>query len=218
MNKLNRALTASALLCTIHFATACQESAEPDIEPPVKWQTHLKAAELGKETSFARSEQIYIPVYSQIYSEDNTRSILLAGTLSVRNTDCKESIILKSIAYYDTAGKLLKELCKTPVLLPPLGTAEIVVPRSNTTGGSGANFVVEWVSAKPVSDPIAEAIMISAGTSRNLSFVSRGTVITRPSSQRSDISEPAQKKESPPAKAEEKQERMYNSQNGKSAN
>jgi len=179
MRKTNQRVIAwlSLIIGSGVLLTACDDHTEAAIEPPAKWQGHLQSIDLKKVPTIARTERIYVPVYSHIYSEDNERTLSLAGTLSVRNTDQKQPLILKSVAYYNTAGDKLQELCETPLVLPPLGTAEVVVPRSNTTGGSGANFIVEWLSEKPVSEPIAEAIMISAGSSRNISFVSRGTVI-----------------------------------------
>ncbi|MBU6453317.1 MAG: DUF3124 domain-containing protein [Cyanobacteria bacterium REEB67] len=54
-----------------------------------------------------------------------------------------------------------------------------MAPRTNTTGGSVANFLVDWMSAEKVSEPIAEAVMISSGSARSVSFVSRGTVLSR---------------------------------------
>jgi len=46
------------------------------------------------------------------------------------------------------------------VTLGPLGTTEILVERHDATGGSGANFLVDWVATNPVSQPIIEAVMI----------------------------------------------------------
>jgi hypothetical protein len=157
----------------------CTTEKQPDIAHPSLWQSHLKTFEIAADFRPQDGESIYVPIYSHIYDEDNTRSTLLTGTLSIRNTDLKNALIIKSIAYYSTEGKLLQQLCDKPVLLGPMATAEIVVPRTNTTGGSGANFIVDWLSAQKVSEPIAEAVMISSGSAQSVSFVSRGTVLSR---------------------------------------
>lgn len=146
------------------------------IQAPEVWQAHLKTVTLDNSFHPVAGQTIYVPVYSHIYHEDPSRMTLLAGTMSIRNTDAKNSIYLTSIAYHGTDGKLVDELCKTPIILEPMATADIVVPRTHTTGGSGANFLVKWVADKNVSPPLAEAVMISAGASKNLSFVSRGIV------------------------------------------
>jgi hypothetical protein len=43
----------------------------------------------------------------------------------------------------------------------------------DTSGGSGASFIIEWQAKSKVSPPLVEAVMISTGSGRNLSFVSR---------------------------------------------
>jgi hypothetical protein len=52
-----------------------------------------------------------------------------------------------------------------------------VVHESDKSGGSGASFLVEWESEKPVSPPIIETVMIGAQTQQGISFTSRGQVI-----------------------------------------
>jgi hypothetical protein len=46
-------------------------------------------------------------------------------------------------------------------------------------GGSGANFIVEWTAATTVSEPVVEAVMISAQAGQGISFLSPGRVIKR---------------------------------------
>lgn len=170
------------MLVTVSLIASLSSCGLSDYEPQAKiqapdvWQPHLKKVELDSNFHCVQGETIYVPIYSHIYHEDPSRMTLLTGTMSIRNTDPKNSIYLTSIAYHGTDGKLVEELCKTPLLLEPIATADIVVPRTHTTGGSGANFLVKWVSDKKVTPPLAEAVMISAGSARNLSFVSRGIV------------------------------------------
>ena len=54
---------------------------------------------------------------------------------------------------------------------------EFNVARNDTSGGSGANFIVEWVAEKKVSDPVVESIMITASGTQGFTFTSRGQVI-----------------------------------------
>lgn len=149
------------------------------IESPESWQTHLTPANLGPDFIPAVTETIYVPLYSHIYHENKRRVSLLASTLSIRNTDASKPIILKALKYYSTDGTLLTDLLQQPVTLGPMATAEVVIPRTHVAGGSGANFVVEWVSQDKVSDPLAEAVMISTGSAKGISFVSRGVVTNR---------------------------------------
>jgi hypothetical protein len=53
----------------------------------------------------------------------------------------------------------------------------VVVDRTNVAGGVGANFIVGWQAAAPVSAPVIEAVMISTASQQGMSFVSPGRVI-----------------------------------------
>jgi hypothetical protein len=164
--------------CVLLIA-GCNET-PPKIEQPVNiQQPHLEAVQLPADFRAQVTESVYVPIYSQIYSENNLRTVLLVGTLSIRNTDAHERMIVKSIRYYDTSGKLLEQLLPNPVAVGPFATAEVVVPRRHEAGGSGANFVVDWMSASKIHEPLIEAIMISTGSAQSVSFSTRGVVIER---------------------------------------
>ncbi len=152
---------------------------EPSILGFSERQAHIMPARLPANYEPAVTERIYVPLYSHIYQENANVFAPLTGTLSIRNTDTENSLVLKSVAYYSTQGKLLQELCNEPLLLAPMATGEIVVPRTNSQGGSGASFTVEWMAGKPVSEPIVESVMISNGSAKDVSFVSRGVVVSR---------------------------------------
>lgn len=120
---------------------------------------------------------VYVPVYSHIYHGDG-EAYFLTITLSVRNTSLNHEIIVDSIRYFDTKGSELKSYLKKPVKLPALGTTEIVIERGDKSGGSGANFLVEWHANEPVTEPIIEAVMIDTNAQQGISFVRRGSVIS----------------------------------------
>lgn len=63
------------------------------------------------------------------------------------------------------------------MLLKPLGSTAFVVSEIDKTGGSGANFIVEWVAEENVSEPIVQAVMIGAEGGQGISFVSPRRVI-----------------------------------------
>ena len=69
---------------------------------------------------------------------------LVSALVSIRNTDLANTIRITSAVYYDTQGKKLREYLPQPVAVPPMGTHEIFVPRADSAGGSGANFVIVW--------------------------------------------------------------------------
>jgi Protein of unknown function (DUF3124) len=166
-----------SLFAPILFSGCTEKTAEPvKIEPPTDWQAQLKPANLPSDFVPAVTERVYVPIYSDIYYEDNHSKLPLEGTLSIRNTDATHSMILKSIRYYGSSGNLIQSLLDHAVTLGPFATADVVVPRTHEAGGSGANFVVDWVSAKKISEPLVEAVMVSIGSPQSVSFVSRGVV------------------------------------------
>lgn len=122
-------------------------------------------------------QTIYVPIYSHIYMRDKSRVINLAATLSIRNTDEKTPIRVTAVKYYGTHGTLVREYLAQPLLLAPMASVDYVVAEDDTTGGSGANFIVDWNSSVEVTKPVVEAVMISTALQQGISFVSAGRVI-----------------------------------------
>jgi len=129
------------------------------------------------DIELSKGQYVYVPAYSHIYSGDFEHQMLLAVTLSVRNTDMKNSIKVLSVDYYDTKGKRIRKFIKGPVVLKALESSRYVIRQSDTAGGSGANFIVRWVSDKAVNPPIIESIMIGTQSQQGLSFTSRGRAV-----------------------------------------
>lgn len=115
----------------------------------------------------------YVPVYSHIYY-DGGRPYLLETTLSIRNIDPKHSIYVSKVDYYDTDGELAKKHIDRLIELQPLQTIEFLVERRDSTGGSGANFIVEWYGADAKSHaPLIEAVMVGRSGTNAIAFVSK---------------------------------------------
>lgn len=159
------------LLAACESPQADEAARQP--EPPAS----VSPADVVEVDSVGIGQTIYVPVYSHIYYHDDRRVINLAATLSVRNTDRSRPITIRSVRYYDSAGVLVRTYLNEPLRLPPLASKDYVVEEDDTSGGSGANFIVEWSAAAPVTDPVVEAVMISAASSQGISFVSAGRVI-----------------------------------------
>jgi len=122
-------------------------------------------------------QTIYVPVYSHIYSGNKEKPFLLTVTLSIRNIDPKHQIKITIVDYFETQGKRLKKHLDKPVILNPLESLRYIIPERDKSGGSGANFIVEWESDKFVNPPIVESIMIGTQRQQGVSFTSRGRVI-----------------------------------------
>lgn len=124
-------------------------------------------------------QTVYVPLYSHIYADERFKDkpFNLTATLSIRNTDPEDGLQLLSIDYYDSSGKMLRAYLTKPMTVPPLGSTRYIVKDSDTSGGSGAKFLVEWSAQKGVTEPIIESIMIGTKLQQGISFVSRGSVI-----------------------------------------
>ncbi len=131
----------------------------------------------AEEIQLVKGQSVYVPIYSHIYSGIKGRPFRLTATLSIRNTDPEYAITLVSVRYYDSDGKLVKEYLNEPIQMKAFVSTRYIIPEGDTTGGSGANFIVVWQSEKSVNPPLIEAVMIGTQSGQGISFVSRGQVI-----------------------------------------
>lgn len=137
------------------------------------------------ETALGRSvgQTLYLPIYSHIWHGDTTSDgqrarTLVSVSVSIRNTDPVNPLRVLSAQYYDTDGKRLKEYVTSPKILGPMGTYELFVPRSDDTGGSGANFVIRWQSDKPANPPVVQGFHANLPVGRSIAFATSAVVIT----------------------------------------
>lgn len=137
----------------------------------------VKVITLDKNFKTVMGQTIYVPVYSYIYHYDRKQTYNLTATLSIRNTDLTNSIVVKSVIYNNSAGLLVKKYLERPIQIAALASTNYVIDSSEVSGGLGANFIVEWVSQTEVSSPIVEAIMVGSSFQQGISWISPGKVI-----------------------------------------
>lgn len=158
------------------FVVHCQETREPAQEPDPAEPLPPSVSDVPEQV--ARGEVIYVPVYSSIFYQDVRRTIDLAATLSIHNSDLDRAIKVTRVDYFNLKGQLIRQFLKAPVTLRPMETRNFVIEERDRTGGTGANFVVTWVSEHAdVTSPIVESIMINTASGQGISFTSRGKVI-----------------------------------------
>lgn len=130
----------------------------------------------GQGTASRTNGQVlYLPIYSHVWHGEVERSgqpmkTLVSISVSIRNTDPTKPIRITSAQYFDTNGKRLREYIPTPRTVAPMATYELFVPRSDDTGGSGANFVIVWKSDASVNAPIVEGFHANLPTGRSIAF------------------------------------------------
>lgn len=122
-------------------------------------------------------QSLYLSVYSHLYHGDvnpktgKPSETLVSTLVSIRNTDPRMPLKVTGARYYNTEGKLLREFLSAPQTIPPLGTHELYVPRSDSSGGSGANFIIDWTAERPINPPLVEALHADIREARTLLFV-----------------------------------------------
>jgi len=169
------------LALALIFLTAC--TASEMLPPPIV--SSPKVVTLAQNFQAAIGQTIYVPIYSHIYYENRQKFFDLAATLSIRNTDLTSPMIVTAVRYYDTNGKLIRQYIEKPIQLNALASTDFIVNRNDTSGGSGANFIVEWVAKTEISEPIVEAVMIGSALQQGISWISPGRVIKQTNSQKS---------------------------------
>ncbi|QDU57453.1 DUF3124 domain-containing protein [Aeoliella mucimassa] len=135
------------------------------------------AAEPIDDADIAQRHSDYVPVYSHVYF-DGGRPFLLEATLSIRNTSETASVYIESVRYFDTHGELVKEPVTNTIQLKPLQTIEFVVPQKDSTGGSGANYLVDWFSTDPAVAPLIEVVMVGNEGTHAIAFRAESVRVT----------------------------------------
>src|SRR5262249_43671459 len=132
----------------------------------------------GELPPATQGQTVYVPVYSEVLygnadSAGKPERWQLSATLSIRNTDPGSPLTVRSIRYYDTDGKLIRDYA-TGNKIAPLGTLETFVEHKDRSGGSGANFLVVWDADRPINAPIIETIHTYFFGTRSVVFTSAG--------------------------------------------
>lgn len=182
-----------ALFCCIMIACACASETSPSsfasssrLHPatPDALASHQSAqtpacshGATDKVQPIRVRQKVYVPIYTQIRKNEQFWTVSLTVTLSVRNTDLNHPIILNSVCEYDSNGLLRKNYISAPLEVGALASEHFTVEETKHQGETGASFVIDWQSRKPVNQPIIEAVIINRDTQNNMAFISPGRVI-----------------------------------------
>lgn len=130
-------------------------------------------------------QTIYLPIYSHMLYGNVGKSgkvsqVLLSALVSIRNTEGRRPLRILSARYYDTHGKLLSERVPKPIVIPPYGTHELFVELNDASGGSGANFVIQWEAEVPINPPLVEALHANMDGGKAVIFMTQSVPINEP--------------------------------------
>jgi len=165
--------------CAIIFFFSCG-NLDPNLDK--KGEDELKALEV--ERTITKDEQnfqetIYVPIYSDIYVDQQNQKALLTATLSIRNTSYTDSLFISKIDYFDTGGELVRSYIDNLISLPPMATVNYVIEKDDDTGGPGANFIVGLNSKNKDLKPLIQAIMVGHIGNKAFSFSTDGYSIKK---------------------------------------
>lgn len=152
---------------------ACAEKAPNAVSSvdPVNWNNR-------KATLFVSDSLVsgtsYLSVYSEIYSETEHRTHNLTSTISMRNTNLRDTIYINKAEYFDTKGNAIRTYFDFPIYIKPMETVEIVIDEKDRSGGTGANFLFHWTMKPSSHEPYFEGVMISTSGQQGLSFTTQG--------------------------------------------
>lgn len=129
------------------------------------------------QVPLSKGNTMYVPVYSLVYTGDRAVPVNLASTLSIRNTDPKNSIRIDAAEYYSSNGQLIRKMLAKPLVLAPMASTSIFIQEKDTSGGFSTSFLVRWHADKDVSSPIIECVNIGAYSGLGISFITMGQEI-----------------------------------------
>jgi hypothetical protein len=165
----------SPVLLVFVALMSCQEkTVGSDEVTPVNW--NKRSANLTTSDSLQQGVT-YLSVYSQIYSRSEHRRHDLTATVSLRNVSIEDTIYVSRAQFFGTEGKLIRTYFDQPIFILPLETVEIVIQEVDNEGGTGGNFIFEWMINPGTPEPLFEAVMISTSGQQGISFTTRGIQI-----------------------------------------
>jgi hypothetical protein len=119
---------------------------------------------------------IFVPAYRSFYQiYGSTRdSYALTSTAFLHNIDPKQSIEVLSIEFFDSEGKLIKNLLEAPLLIKPRNSKEITIQPRTQPEDCAAHLSVHWKSSHPANTPLVEVLMVGQVLNRGISFLTQG--------------------------------------------
>jgi uncharacterized protein YcfL len=166
------------IVLSVVLFIACRSNEVPVEETETETSPRHELSVLDSQDIVA-GETIYVPIYSSIFSSDRKRTTELTATMSIHNVDLENPIIITSVNYYNGKGVLVKKYLDDPIELTSLETRQFIIEQEDKAGGTGANFIVEWVSGCNVISPVIEAVMISTSSQLGISFTTSGKVVKK---------------------------------------
>lgn len=163
------------ILLFLSLIMACDQKTQKEQRDLISTDHTIERPTAKTDSNYTR-KKVYVPVYSDIYQRTRNERTLLTSTLSIHNTSETDTLYISRIDYYNTEGKLVRKYIESPIFLNTFETLEYVVDEEDKTGGSGANFVIEWYGNEKLN-PLFQAVMIGGLGNKSFSFTTEGVAI-----------------------------------------
>lgn len=162
-------------ICVLFIA--CSENKAPQSIPKTdrSFQADSLTIKDSDSVKKVRGQVLYVPIYSNIPCRSD-RLYDLSAFIAIHNTDVHNSMRVTKVLYFNNDGKLVSDFLKSEISLGPMGATNFHIPKQDKSG-TGANFLVEWKSDVPISEPLIESVMMDCETHKGMSFLSKGKVI-----------------------------------------
>jgi hypothetical protein len=174
--RAQRFIAWSLCLCLAGMLASCQKSSVPSgeaLSPSAIDPESFSIPDAGMRK--LRGQVLYMPAYTSIpYNKDSYYD--LGAFLAIHNADLSAPIDLRMVDAFDADGRRILSFLDRPKQLSPLATAIFPLALEGRRG-AGANFIVEWTSSMPVTEPLVESVMKDLGSNLGISFLSQGRII-----------------------------------------
>jgi hypothetical protein len=160
------------------FFMGCHSKKDEHVKSlkPIPFNPNELTIKESNTTKKVRGQILYLPVYSNVPHFENRHLYDLSGFVTLHNTDFYSPIKITNVLYFDNDGNLVKKFLDKERVLKPLAATNFFIPESDQSG-TGANFIIEWVSDTLVSEPLIESVMLGLSSGQGVSFLSTGRIV-----------------------------------------
>ena len=162
----------ASLLFIVFIFVSCDTEEEYSPIHKLDLSNHTATVNMIKSD---KSFTTYLPIYTSVFTRSQNQHKPVTTTVSIHNINVKDSLFVNKINYYNTEGEFVRSYIENPIFIRPMETINIVVHQADNSGGTGANFLIDWVLNNQESNPpLIDALMISTTGQHGLSFTTRG--------------------------------------------
>jgi hypothetical protein len=151
--------TIACLSALILFACSGKELKKDVTQILIKFDENALIVKENNNTKKVRGQVLYLPIYSNVPFFEHGRKFDLSAFVAIHNTDFNNKMKITKVMFFDNNGKLVSNYLNKDSVLQPLGATNFFVPESDKSG-TGANFIVEWVSDTLINEPLIESVML----------------------------------------------------------